>query len=192
VSLHGADPASDPQGIARPLGSEAFTVISDLDRSFASLNLPSLLLEVRPAEAGHVFTVASAVEREIRRLEAVTADAGGTDGLITVTLEPIDAGRTPLARWPRLTLALAASAVSDLGFHLSDSVGAQFAVELVRRRNRVVAGGLPHRAVTMVISGRAIGVTRQVTVVTTGEGGVGGTGVAAGVGRGAWVDPALN
>ncbi|PJI95140.1 hypothetical protein [Luteimicrobium subarcticum] len=189
----------DHHGIARFLGSEAFATLSSRDRSSIPLSDPTLLLEVRLPEAGHVFTVASVVEREIRRLAAAVAEcrrptddmlaealadgrpvppgpggmrivrATGSDAALTVVLEPFDPAQSPLSRWPRLGLALAAAAVADLGFAVADSAGTVFSVDLARARSRVVAGGLPDRAVTMVLTGRQGTRTRQVTVVTTGE-----------------------
>ena len=96
------------------------------------------------------------------------AGAGGSTGTLMLVLEPASP-TTPLARWPRVALALAASAVADRGFRLADGAGPQLTGELARPRSRAVAGGLPDDAVTMILVGRQAGATRQVRVVTTGE-----------------------
>ena len=189
------------QGIDRLLLSEAFTTLADQDRASAPLTGVRLHVEVRLEGAGQVLTVAAAIEREVRRLEAAVgasaatepssdaalagaiaaaqpqssgpgglriAGAGGSAGALMLVLEPVSP-TTPLARWPRVALALAASAVADRGFRLADGAGPQRTVELARQRSRAVAGGLPDEAVTMILVGRQAGATRQVRVVTTGD-----------------------
>jgi hypothetical protein len=200
LALRGSDSALSTQGIDRFLLSEAFTAGAELDRASAPLTDVRLHVEVRLPGAGHVLTVAAAVEREIRRRESVTsatagplsdgalagaiaaaqplssgpsglavAGAGGSAAALMLAFQPADPAATPLARWPRLALALAASAVADRGFRLADGSSPQLVVDLVRPRSRAVAGGLPDEAVTMILVGRQAGATRQVRVVTTGE-----------------------
>jgi hypothetical protein len=201
AALHGSDALLTAQGIDRLLLSDAFTLLAEHDRASAPLTGVRLHVEVRLEGAGQVLTVASAVEREVRRLESAVgtsaatepasdaalagaiaaaqpqasgpgglriAGAGGSAGTLMLVLEPVSP-TTPLARWPRVALALAASAVADRGFRLADGSGPQLTVELARPRSRAVAGGLPDDAVTMILVGRQAGVTRQVRVVTTGE-----------------------
>jgi len=199
LALRGSDSALTTQGIDRFLLSEAFTAVVELDRASAPLTDVRLHVEVRLPGAGHVLTVAAALEREVRRLEAVTggtapssdgalagaiaaaqplssgpnglavAGAGGGAAALMLALQPVDPASTPLTRWPRLALAMAASAVADRGFRLADGSSPQLVVDLVRPRYRAVAGGLPDEAVTMILVGRQAGATRQVRVVTTGE-----------------------
>ncbi|MGC5165848.1 hypothetical protein [Luteimicrobium sp. DT211] len=199
TGLRGADALLAVQGIDRLLLSDAFTTLAGHDRASATLTNVRLHVEVRLDGAGHVLTVASAIEREVRRLESAVAAAGaapsdaalagavaaagpqssgpgglrvagasGSGGALLLVLEPVGP-TTPLTRWPRLSLALAAAAVADRGFRIADGSGPELTVELARQRSRAVAGGLPDEAVTMILVGRQSGVTRQVRVVTTGD-----------------------